>query len=116
ADATPLSKKSPRTTAGTICNRFIVLLFMTFILYQTFPMAEPYFHVGPHHSRRSLSEEDRTGARTMNLDVTSCAVRVLRVLVMRRSGRLDCANIVRQTVTCQTELIHRAISQQPRIC
>ena len=52
----------------------------------------------------------------MNLDVTSCAVGVLSVLVMRRAGRFDGSDIVRQTVACQAELVYCAVAQQPRIC
>ena len=51
----------------------------------------------------------------MNLDVTRSAITVLRVLVMLRPGRLPRADIVRLAVARQTQLVDRAVSQQPRI-
>ena len=51
----------------------------------------------------------------MNLHVTRDAVGVLGILVVLRPGRFDGAHIVRHAVARQTELIDRAVSQQPRI-
>ncbi len=51
----------------------------------------------------------------MNLDVTICAIGVLRVQVMLRAGRLYCTYIVGIAVARQTELRHAAGYQQPRI-
>lgn len=51
----------------------------------------------------------------MNLDVTVCAIGVLRVLVVLRAGRLYCADIVGNAVACQTKLRYPAGRQQPRI-
>ena len=51
----------------------------------------------------------------MNLDVTICAIGVLRVQVMLRAGRLYCADIVGGAVACQTKLRYPAGRQQPRI-
>jgi len=62
-----------------------------------------------------LAEEHRTRSRAVNLHVTSRAVRVLRVLVVLRSGRLNSSNVVRHAVAGQTELIHCAVFQQSRI-
>ena len=51
----------------------------------------------------------------MDLDVTVGAISVLRVQVMLRTGRLNCADVVGNAVTCQTKLRHAAGYQQPRI-
>lgn len=53
--------------------------------------------------------------RPVNLDVTVCAIGVLRVLVMLGPGRLYCADIVGDAVACQTKLRYPAGRQQPRI-
>jgi len=58
------------------------------------------------------TEENGTRPRTVNLDVTRCAVGVLRVLVVLRSSRLSRADIVSHAVTGQTKLIDGAVSQQ----
>ena len=52
----------------------------------------------------------------MDLDVTVCAIGVLRVQIMLRTGRLDCADIVGNAVAGQAKLRHPARIQQPRIC
>ena len=51
----------------------------------------------------------------MNLDVTICAVAVLRIQIMLWAGRLDRANIVGHAMTGQTELWHSAGGQKPGI-
>jgi hypothetical protein len=51
----------------------------------------------------------------MNLHVTGRAISVLRVLIMLRSGRLNRADVMRHTVTGQTELIDCGVSQQSRV-
>lgn len=51
----------------------------------------------------------------MNLDVTGRAVGVLRVLVMLRTSRLNCPDIMRDAVARQTELVDGAVPQQPRV-
>ena len=61
------------------------------------------------------SEENRTRTRPVDLDVTSRAVGVLRVLVVLRASRLNRPDIMRHAVTRQTELVHGAELQQPRI-
>ena len=53
--------------------------------------------------------------RAVNLHVTRSAVSVLRILVMLRTSRLDCANVVRDAVAGQAELVDGAEAQQPRI-
>ena len=53
--------------------------------------------------------------RPVNLDVTVCAIAVLRVQVVLRAGRLYCADVVGNAVTCQTKLWHSAGRQQARI-
>ena len=45
----------------------------------------------------------------MNLYVTGGAVCILRVLVVLRTSRLNCSDVVRDTVTSQTELIDGAV-------
>lgn len=51
----------------------------------------------------------------MNLDVTGRAVRILRVLVVRRTSRLKGAHTVVHAVACQTKLVDGAVLQQTRI-
>lgn len=51
----------------------------------------------------------------MDLHVTIRAIGVLRVQVVLRASRLNCANIVGNTVACQTKLSHPARCQEPRI-
>ena len=51
----------------------------------------------------------------MNLDVTIGAISVLRVQVMLRAGRLNCANVMGKAVTRQTKLRYAAGCQHPRI-
>jgi len=51
----------------------------------------------------------------MNLEVTVGAVGVLRVEVMLRASRLNCAHVMRHAVACQTKLGHAAGYQHPRI-
>ena len=51
----------------------------------------------------------------MNLHVTRCAVGILSVLIMLRTGRLDGSDVMGHAVAGQTQLIDGAISQQPRI-
>ena len=51
----------------------------------------------------------------MDLYVTVRAIGVLRVQVMLRAGGLNGANIVGNTVACQTKLGHPARGQQPWI-
>lgn len=51
----------------------------------------------------------------MDLDVTVCAVAVLRIQIMLWAGRLDCAHIVGHAMASQTELGHPAGRQQARI-
>ena len=51
----------------------------------------------------------------MYLDVTVCAIAVLRIQVVLGPGWLYCANIVGNAVTGQTELWHSAGRQQARI-
>ena len=53
--------------------------------------------------------------RPVNLHVTIRAIGVLRVQVMLRAGRLNCADVMRNAVTGQTKLRHAAGRQQPRI-
>ena len=53
--------------------------------------------------------------RPVNLDVTIGAIGVLRVQVMLRAGRLNCADVVGNAVARQTKLRHPAGRQQPRI-
>jgi len=48
----------------------------------------------------------------MNLHVTGRAVRVLRVLIVLRTGGLDGAHVMSNTVAGQTQLIDRAVLQQ----
>src|SRR5689334_17976089 len=52
----------------------------------------------------SLMEEHRARARAVDLDVTVCAVCVLRVQVVLRTSRLVRADAVRRAVTGQAEL------------
>lgn len=47
--------------------------------------------------------------------MTRRAVRVLRILVMLRTGRLNRANIMRHAVAGQTKLVDRTKAQQPGI-
>jgi len=61
------------------------------------------------------SEEDGTRVRPVDLDVTVCAVAVLRIQIMLWAGWLDCSNVVGNAVTGQTELWHSAGRQQARI-
>jgi len=51
----------------------------------------------------------------VNPDVTVGAISVLRVQVMLRTGRLNCADLMGDGVTCQTKLSHAAGCQHPRI-
>ena len=51
----------------------------------------------------------------MNLDVTICAIGVLRVQIMLRAGRLYRTDIVGGAVARQTKLRYSAGRQQPRI-
>ena len=51
----------------------------------------------------------------MDLDMAVRAVRVLRVLVMLRTGGLVSAHTMRNAVTRQAELAHAARDQQTRI-
>ena len=51
----------------------------------------------------------------MNLEVTVGAISVLRVLVMLRTSRFNCADFMVNGVTCQTKLAHPAGCQHPRI-
>ena len=53
--------------------------------------------------------------RPVHLDVTGCAVGILRVLIMLWSSRLNGSYVMRHTVASQTELIYCAESQQPWI-
>jgi len=53
--------------------------------------------------------------RPVNLDVTGRAVRILRVLIVLWSSRLNGSDVMRHAVTGQTELIDCAESQQPWI-
>ena len=53
--------------------------------------------------------------RPVNLDVTVCAIAVLRIQIMLWPGRLDCADVVGNAVTCQTKLWHATGRQQTRI-
>ena len=62
-------------------------------------------------SRNSLTEEDGTRPRTMNLDVARCAVSVLGILVMLRSRWFYRADIVSHAVTGQAKLIDSAVPQ-----
>ena len=50
--------------------------------------------------------------RPVDLDVTGRAVRILRVLIMLWSSRLNGSDVMRHAVTRQTELIYCAESQQ----
>ena len=50
--------------------------------------------------------------RPVNLYVTRRAVRVLRILIVLRTGRLDGAHVVRHAVASQAKLIDGAESQQ----
>src|SRR5689334_14494938 len=54
------------------------------------------------------SEKHRTRSRAMNLDMTSRAARVLRVLVVRWTSRLVCSDAVVHAVTRQTQMIDGA--------
>ena len=51
----------------------------------------------------------------MNLHMTRRAVRVLRVLIMLRAGRLNGAYVMRHAVAGQTKLVNGTEAQQPRI-
>ena len=51
----------------------------------------------------------------MNLHVTGSTVGVLRVLVMLWAGRLNGSYVVGQAMASQTQLVDRAVLQQPRI-
>lgn len=51
----------------------------------------------------------------MNLHVTGCAIRILRVLVMCRTSRLNRTHAVVYAVACQTKLVDGAVLQQSRI-
>ena len=51
----------------------------------------------------------------MDLDVTICAIGVLRVLIMLRAGRLYGPDIVGHAMAGQTQLRHPAGRQQTRI-
>ena len=51
----------------------------------------------------------------MNLHVTGSTVGVLRVLVMLWAGRLNGSCVVGQAMASQTQLVDRAVLQQPRI-
>ena len=54
------------------------------------------------------SEKHRARTRAVNLDVTSRAARVLRILVVRWTSRLVCSDAMIHAVTRQTEMIHGA--------
>ena len=54
--------------------------------------------------KHSSSEKNRTGAGSVNLDVTVSAIRVLRIQVVLRAGRLVSTDAMRRTVTRQTKL------------
>lgn len=66
-------------------------------------------------SDRVSSEEDGAGARTMDLDVTCRAIRILRILVMGRTCRLNGTHTVIHAVARQTQLVDCAVLQQTRI-
>ena len=51
----------------------------------------------------------------MNLDVTVCAIRVLRVQIVLGTSRFDRTYVMRSAVTGETKLGHAAGSQQPGI-
>ena len=51
----------------------------------------------------------------MNFHMTSRAVRVLRVLIMLRAGRLNGAYVMCHAVAGQTKLVNGTEAQQPRI-
>ena len=51
----------------------------------------------------------------MNFHMTSRAVRVLRVLIMLWTSRLDGANVMGHAMAGETQLIDGGVSQQPRI-
>ena len=51
----------------------------------------------------------------MNLDVTGRAISILRVLIVRRTSRLNGAHTVVYAVACQTKLVDGAVFQQSRI-
>src|SRR6185503_288785 len=61
------------------------------------------------------SEEDGAGMRPVNLYVTSCAVTVLRVLVMLRTSGLESSDVVCHAMACQAELVYGAEPQQSGI-
>ena len=51
----------------------------------------------------------------MNLDVASRAIRILGILVVLRTRRLNGADVMRHAMASQTELIDSAEPQQPRV-
>ena len=64
---------------------------------------------------RSLTEKDRTRPRSVDLNMTVRAVRVLRVQVMLRTSGLLRSHTMGHAVTGQTELSDAARDQQTRI-
>lgn len=121
AGATPAINSRPSTTSETSRNRFIVLLFMTFILDSNefglvasnrLPEMAADNRPPP---KFALTEEHRTRARAVNLHVTRYAVGVLRILVVLWAGRFNRAHVVRDAVARQAKLIDGAVAQQPRI-
>lgn len=63
----------------------------------------------------TLPEENRTGARSVNLNVAVSAVGVLRVLVVLWAGGLLGSNAMRRAVARKAELSHPAGYEQARI-
>ena len=61
---------------------------------------------------RSLTEKDRTRPRSVDLNMTVRAVRVLRVQVVLRTCGLFGADAVSRAMTGQTELRNTAGNQQ----
>src|SRR5688572_18035559 len=53
--------------------------------------------------------------RPVNLDVTVCAIAILRVQVVLGAGGLYCSNVVGDAVACQTKLRYTAGRQQAGI-
>lgn len=68
-----------------------------------------------HSSAHSLPEKDRARSRSVNLNVTVRAVRILSVLVVLRTRRLIRAHTMSRAVARKTELRHAAGNQQARI-
>src|SRR6185369_15183847 len=104
---------SPRPSPETK-RSFVVLVFIPSILLSGVPPADCRQRRNPK-GIPWLAEKDRAGARTMNLYVARSTVSILRVLIVLRAGRLHGANIVRDAMAGQAELVHRAVTQQPRI-